>query len=232
VTEPPARHLPESTRVEAFSDGVLAIAITLLVLDLHSDFDHNRFAHGLAGQWPAYIAYLAAFLNISAIWINHHDLFTRVRAVDARLITLNLLLLLVASLFPWPAAVISAAQRTGDRRDQITASLLYAGIGFLVPLTFIAIYTYLNRTPRLLTDPSHTDYTRTSRRRAFVSIITYPVTAALAFWSPTADLALFIAVPGYFIASVFTQERVESHRSYPASVRRNPEPVEQRPEHH
>jgi uncharacterized membrane protein len=207
TTEPAGRELPESTRVEAFSDGVLAIAVTLLVLDLHSDFYHGRFAHGLAAQWPAYIAYVAAFLNISAIWINHHDLFTRVRGVDAGLTTLNLLLLLVASLFPWPAAVLSAAQRTGNHHDKIVASLLYAGIGFLVPLTFIAVYTYLANNSHLLTGTGHMAYTRTSRRRAFVSIVTYPVTAALAFLSPLLSLILFIAVPAYFISSVFTQER-------------------------
>ena len=134
---------------------------------------------------PSYVAYVAAFLNISSIWINHHDLFTRVRGVDARLITLNLLLLLVASLFPWPAAVISAAQRSGDHYDQIAASLLYAGIGFLVPLTFIVVYTYLARTPALLTDPAHTAYAVTNRRRALVSIVVYPVAAILAFVSPT-----------------------------------------------
>jgi hypothetical protein len=117
MAERPHRHLPESSRVEAFSDGVLAIAITLLVLDLHSDFSRGNFVGDLAAQWPAY------------------------------------------------------------------SCLLYAGVGFLVPVAFIAIYTYLSRTPELLADPADTGYTRTARRRAFVSIVTYPVTAALAFWS-------------------------------------------------
>ena len=201
--------MPESTRVEAFSDGVLAIAVTLLVLDLHSDFERGAFAHGLGAQWPSYIAYVAAFLNISAIWINHHDLFTRVRGVDARLITLNLLLLLVASLFPWPAAVISAAQRSGDHHDQIVASLLYASVGFLVPVVFISVYTYLSRTPTLLIDLSQQEYTRTSRRRAMVSIVAYPITAVLAFVSTDLALALFVAVPVFFIGVVFIQERTE-----------------------
>jgi uncharacterized membrane protein len=217
VPDPPSRQLPESTRVEAFSDGVLAIAVTLLVLDLHSDFGKGGFAHGIAAQWPAYAAYTAAFLNISAIWINHHDLFTRVRSVDASLITLNLLLLLVASLFPWPAAVLSAAQRSGDHHDQIAASLLYAGIGFLVPISFIALYTYLGRSPLLLTDPAQVGYTRISRRRALVSIVVYPLTAALSFLSPDLALALFVAVPVFFIASVFIQERTERRPSGPGT---------------
>jgi uncharacterized membrane protein len=209
VTEPPARRWPESSRVEAFSDGVLAIAVTLLVLDLHSDFERGHFAHSLGAEWPTYVAYIASFLNVSAIWINHHDLFSRIRGVDAGLISLNLLLLLVASLFPWPAAVISAAQLNGDRHDQIAASLLYAAIGFLVPLTFIAVYSYLARARYLFTDPAQAAYVRVSRRRALVSIVVYPITAALAFVSTDLTLALFIAVPLFFIAAVFIQERTE-----------------------
>ena len=208
--EPRTHRLPESNRVEAFSDGVLAIAVTLLVLDLHSDFERGDFTHQLGVRWPSYVAYVAAFLNVSAIWINHHDLFARIRGVDAGLVSLNLLLLLVASLFPWPAAVVSAAQLNGDRHDQIAASLLYAGVGFLVPLTFIAIYSYLARAQHLFTDPAHAAYARGARLRALVSIVVYPITAALAFVSTDLTLALFIAVPLFFIAAVFIQERKEA----------------------
>lgn len=211
-SESPHR-LPESARVEAFSDGVLAIAVTLLVLDLHSDLHPGEFAHELGAQWPSYLAYLAAFLNVSAIWINHHDLFARVRGVDAGLISLNLLLLLVASLFPWPTAVISSALLDGDAHDQITASLLYAGIGFMVPLTFIAIHTYLIHAPHLFTDPTQVAYSRVSRRRAFFSIVVYPITGVLAFVSIDLALGLFIAVPLFFISAVFLQQRSEQSNS-------------------
>ena len=206
---PRMRRLPSGSRVEAFSDGVLAIAVTLLVLNLRSDFERGDFTHSLGTHWPTYVAYVAAFLNVSAIWVNHHDLFTRVRGVDAALVSLNLVLLLVASLTPWPAAVISAAQLDGDRHDQIAAAVLYAGIGFLVPLTFIATYSYLLRTPHLFTDASGIAYSRVSRRRALVSIVVYPITAALAFVSTYLALALFIAVPLFFIATVFIQQRSE-----------------------
>ena len=120
------RTLTESARVEAFSDGVLAIALTLLVLDLHSDAARGEFGHELATQWPSYLAYLAAFLNLSAIWINHHDLFARVHRVDARLLVVNLAVLLVASVFPWPTAVMAAAIRDGNSHDQLLSTLLYA----------------------------------------------------------------------------------------------------------
>lgn len=109
MSDAPASTTTESSGVEAFSDGVLAIALTLLVLDLHSDAARGQFGPELAHQWPGYVAYLAAFLNIAAIWTNHHDLFTRVRRVDNRALALNLLVLLTASLLPWPAAVLGAA---------------------------------------------------------------------------------------------------------------------------
>ncbi len=220
ATSPDSPHrTSESARIEAFSDGVLAIAVTLLVLDLRSDFDPGNFAHELGAQWPSYLAYLAAFLNVSAIWINHHDLFTRVRGVDAGVLSLNLLLLLVASLFPWPAAVISSALLDGTNHDQIVAGLLYAGIGFMVPLTFIAIHTYLIHAPHLFTDSSHVAYSRISRRRALLSILVYPITAVLVFVSIDVALGLFITVPLFFIAAVFLQQRAEKNeRSHPADA--------------
>ena len=199
----PALRLPESNRVEAFSDGIFAIALTLLVLDLHAPGDsRGRFAHVLVEQWPAYLAYLAAFLNIASIWINHHDLFTRVRAVDARLICANLFLLLVASLFPWPASVISAAVQKGDHGDQVAAMVLYAAVGFLVPLAWILLYGYLARTPYLLRDASGVAFARSAARRSLVSVVVFPAAAVLAFVEPVAALIAFAVLPFFFIAAV------------------------------
>jgi uncharacterized membrane protein len=198
-----ARRLPESTRVEAFSDGVFAIALTLLVLDLHAPGDSpGRFASALLHQWPAYVAYVAAFLNIAAIWINHHDLFTRIRRVDARLICANLLLLLVTALFPWPASVISAAFQNGDRSDQTAAMVLYACVGFLVPLAWDVLYFSVARSPHLLNDPAGAAFARRAARRSVVSIVLYPAAAMLAFFEPVAALVAFAVLPMFFIAAV------------------------------
>lgn len=204
----PTERLAESTRVEAFSDGVFAIALTLLVLDLHAPSTRGEFLPALLEQWPGYLAYLAAFLNISAIWINHHDLFTRIHRVDARLICANLLLLLMTSLFPWPASVISAAVETGDHTDQVAATVLYAAIGFLVPLAWIVLYRYTARSPHLLSDPNDAATARTGARRSLLSVIIYPIAAALAFVAPVAALVAFIALPLYFIATVLYPRRL------------------------
>jgi uncharacterized membrane protein len=81
--------LAESGRIEAFSDGVLAIVITLLVLDLRAPEERGAMLHQLLQQWPAYVAYLASFAYVGVIWVNHHQLFTRIAAVDTGLLWRN-----------------------------------------------------------------------------------------------------------------------------------------------
>ena len=199
MSDEPARFMTESSRVEAFSDGVLAIALTLLVLNLHSDAGRGDFGHQLADQWPGYVAYAAAFLNIAAIWINHHDLFTRVRGIDNRVLALNLLVLFPASLLPWPAALVGAAVRNGDHHDQIVSIAVYASVAFFVPLTLAGLYTYLARAPRLLRAPSDAEYCRRVARSGLVSAVWFPVAALVALLAPVAALAIFVAVPALFL---------------------------------
>jgi uncharacterized membrane protein len=198
------RRLPECARVEAFSDGVFAIAITLLVLNLiEGDVPRGEFAQALKDQWPSYLAYLAAFFAIAAIWINHHDLFTRVRAVDIRVLCLNLILLLVTSLFPWPASVLSSAIRDGDHGDKVAAITLYAGVGFLVPFAWIALYGYLAQHPHLLDDSVNDPaYAWSGVRRSLVSVFVYPLAALLGLVAPLAALVAFAVLPPFFIATL------------------------------
>src|SRR5947209_17591003 len=95
-------------RVEAFSDAVFAIALTLLVLDLRTP-EPGTFVPSLLVEWPTYVAYLTAFLTIASIWMTHHAMFTRIVGVDPPVLIANLVLLLGASLVPWPTSLLSAA---------------------------------------------------------------------------------------------------------------------------
>lgn len=203
MTEPrqPGR-LSETNRVEAFSDGVFAIAVTLLVLDLKVPEEAGSFPSVLGEQWPTYLAYLAAFLNIASIWINHHDLFTRVRQVDISLICANLFLLLVTSLFPWPASVVSAASRHGDHHDQVVAAGLYALVGFFVPVAWNLVYRHLIRHPHLLEDASDVAYVRRGARLTTIPLVIYPLAAVAALWQPIVAVAAFVVIPAIFIASL------------------------------
>lgn len=102
----PGGAITSSRRLEAFSDGVFAIAITLLVLDLavppREDSADGGLGSALAHQWPAYFAYLVSFLVIGIIWINHHAVFDRVRRINRPVMFANLALLLMVSVIPFP----------------------------------------------------------------------------------------------------------------------------------
>src|SRR5207249_2800824 len=107
-----------TARLEAFSDGVLAIVITLLVLDLRAPTTRGSMLHELVHQWPIYISYLASFAYVGVIWVSHHQLFTRIDSVDTGLLWRNLALLLPTSVLPFPTAVLGKAFQSGSHADQ------------------------------------------------------------------------------------------------------------------
>src|SRR6185436_11368133 len=98
----------ETARVEAFSDGVFAIAITLLVLDIHvppSEFDN--LWHGIVREWPGYLGYATSFLTIGGIWLAHHSVFRRLAFANARVMQINLLLLMAVAFLPYPTRLVA-----------------------------------------------------------------------------------------------------------------------------
>ena len=147
MTDSGPRRLSESSRVEAFSDGVFSIAITLLVLELAIPATRGDFAHELADEWVSYIAYLAAFANIGVLWMGHHTAFSRIRAVDAGLLWRNLVLLLTVSVVPFPTAVIASAFRVGTPADQAAAVVSYAVVGMASGVAWLLLFRYLARHP-------------------------------------------------------------------------------------
>ncbi len=113
----------ETSRVEAFSDGVFAIAITLLILDVHvPTSSQGSLGHALGRQWPTYVAFLISFAFIGIMWVNHHRLFNHIHRTDNGLMFLNLLLLLGVTVVPFPTALIAAHYYAvrGDLVDSAT----------------------------------------------------------------------------------------------------------------
>ena len=107
--------MPKS-RTEAFSDGVFAIAITLLIIEVRvPDSQSGELGRDLANQWPSYAAYLVSFVIIGIIWVNHHDIFERITTVDRPLLFLNLLLLLTVAFLPFPTARLGQYIRQGEQ---------------------------------------------------------------------------------------------------------------------
>lgn len=188
-------------RVEAFSDAVFAIAITLLVLQLHAGNGPGSLAHRLGEQWPAYVAYLLSFLNIGIVWLNHHSIFSRLRAVDHGLVLLNLLLLLVVAVLPFPTSVLGDALRSGDFADQRTAALLYAGNFLLASSAFCALWLWASGGRRLLQPDMCGEAIRLRTARMVVAVPAFSVPFLLAIWSPIAAVAVDGAIMVTFLLS-------------------------------
>ncbi len=141
-------------RVEAFSDGVFAIAITLLVLDIRvapSDYDHLR--HALAHEWPAYLAYVTSFLTVGSVWIAHHGLFSRLRFIDQVLLRLNLLLLMTAAFLPFPTSVLAQALHHGGAAER-TAVAFYGAVALLIDLLLRTAERYASSRQDLQIEPA------------------------------------------------------------------------------
>ncbi|MEV7684756.1 TMEM175 family protein [Streptomyces bungoensis] len=197
--------LSDTTRAEAFSDGVLAIAVTLLVLGL-ADPPHRPGGLGraLLAQWPAYLGYLASFGYISVIWLNHHQAFVRIRVMDRGLHAANLLLLFSTAALSFPTAVVADALRADTAgSDARVAVALYAGLAAVMCLSWVAFYHQLARRPGLLTPDAESTYVRHGRLRSWAGALAYVAAGLLGVLvAPLLAVAVFVVLPVfYFVTS-------------------------------
>jgi uncharacterized membrane protein len=196
----------ETGRVEAFSDGVFAVAITLLVLNIHglpdptnllSDNDFLRII--LRGQWPTYLAFVTSFATIGVMWMNHHRLFTHIKRVDTNLFVLNLLLLLVIVFIPFPTALLASYITHPEYHDAV---LLYSGTNIFLAISFYLLWRYASYKNRLLAHDVDQESVEAITNQYRYGPLLYVVTFILAFIYVPASvvltllLALFFALPG------------------------------------
>jgi uncharacterized membrane protein len=141
-----------TTRVEAFSDGVFAIAITLLVLDIGLSADAgDDLLQALLDEWPAYLSYLTSFAAIGGLWLLHHWIVGSLRLVDVNLLRLNLLLLLCVAFLPFPT-MLMGTYLVGESDPERVAVIFY-GIWLLLTRSALgAMWWYAPRHPALLKD--------------------------------------------------------------------------------
>jgi TMEM175 potassium channel family protein len=185
----------ETGRTEAFSDGVLAIAITLLVLDIHvpiTEFDN--LWHGIWHEWPGYLGYATSFLTIGGIWLAHHSVFRRLAFANARVMQINLLLLMAVAFLPYPTRLVADAVR--DREAERVAVIFYGASLLVVSVLFGALWGTVARDRQLLR-PEVTDAeVRAILRAATPSIGFYAGATALALLAPR------VAAFGYLVIAV------------------------------
>ncbi len=199
IAERDAADERESTsRLEAFSDGVFAIAITLLVLDIHvPDFkaltdNHQSLLSYLGEQWPVYLAYLTSFMIIGIIWINHHIVFKYIKRSNRTLLNINLLLLLATSFIPFPTELLGEAIKAGY--DMNTAAAVYSGTLLVMGAAFAWLWAYASRGHRLI-DKAVPEAMLKSRERAnLLGVSSYFIAFIFAFISVQVTIGLTVLV--------------------------------------
>jgi uncharacterized membrane protein len=185
-------------RLEAFSDGVIAVAITLLALDLVvAGPGHGSLLSQLGEHWPSFIAYLISFFTIGIIWVNHHDLVKNIAYVDRTLLFLNLLLLLFVVMIPFATSTM-AKYLTSDNQDAHIAMAIY-GLTFEgMALSFAAIFGWTLGEGRLLA-PVPREARGPAWLRFGIGGVIYLLAIAVAFVSAPAALAIIGVVAVYYI---------------------------------
>jgi uncharacterized membrane protein len=202
------------SRLETFSDGVIAIVITLLVLEIHVPEvgEGESLADALWDQWPSYAAYLVSFITIGVMWLNHHRMFDQVVRVDGVLLLLNLYLLLWMAIIPFPTSVVALYLDEGGRNAS-TALAVYGGVILMNAIAFTLLFGWITHDDRLIGQPIPAAVRSAARRRFGLGLAVYSVAFALSWVSAPLALALHAAMALYYAfdqASVMTGGRVPS----------------------
>jgi uncharacterized membrane protein len=204
----------ETGRVEAFSDGVFAIAITLLILAVGIDkAPHGDLGTYLVDLWPAYLAYAVSFVTIGIMWVNHHLLFQNFARVDRPMLLLNILLLLLIAFVPFPTRIAAEFARSeGDRRD---AALLYGLTMTATAILFITLWMYGSR--HLLHPDADPRIVSGITRSYLPGAPLYATATLLAFVSSIASLIMFAVIALFYALSAALFGRTDSTAARTAS---------------
>lgn len=186
-------------RLQTLADGVFAIALTLLVLELPSpDRDTRSLAADLVHAWPFYAAYVVSFVTLGIVWVNHHRLMDAVARADRTLVELNLLLLLFVGLVPWPTGLL--AEHLRDHAQSGAAAVTYGLVMTLMSGSFTLIWLWLAGHPQLLRDPGRDRPSRAVLRSA-IGPAAYAASTAIALLNAPAAFALFALTALFFALS-------------------------------
>jgi uncharacterized membrane protein len=182
--------------MEAFSDGVIAIIITVMVFDikfrdLAHDFSRRDVIEGLYILWPKVLAYLFSFLVLGIMWLNHHHMFHLVQVVDEKLMWLNLNLLFWLSLIPLPTSMI------GRNPFLSESAAIYGGVMFMVAISFMLMRGYVRRHGLMHRDDRQLNRevdkaTRRARSKNYIGALAYLASVPLAYVSPFLAYGLFL----------------------------------------
>jgi uncharacterized membrane protein len=187
-------------RLEAFSDGVLAIVITLLILEIKvpepegAGGAHGRLGSALLDQWPHYASFLLSFFVVGVIWLNHHATINLVARTDHKIQVLNLLLLLPVTVLPWPTDLLATYTKDGTAADQRLAVLIYGVTSSAMAVAFNMLWRYLRRHPELHKPHVSPELLAVRNHRYNTGLAVYPVATAVGLLNVPLFLALMLGL--------------------------------------
>src|SRR5215204_4030683 len=191
----------DTGRIEAFSDGVFAIAITLLIIEigvphLEDEPPGTTLPAALVGLWPSFLAYVISFLQIGVIWANHHNRFRFIARSDHILLFLNILFLMCVAFIPFPTALLADYLRGAERA---TAGAVYAGTLAVTAVFFTLLWLYAATNYRLIDRNLDPFLVRAMTRRYVLGMAAYLFAFLLAFINVAASLILIVVLALLFV---------------------------------
>jgi uncharacterized membrane protein len=197
-------------RVEAFSDGVFAFAITLLVVTIAEPDDYRHLLHDLSSQWPTLAAYAVSFAIIGIMWLNHHSVFTHFAKVDRGLVFFNLALLMTVAFLPFPTGVLGQALARGE--GERTAAVFYGITMEANALAWTGLWLYSSYHRRLLSSSFPESERRTATVLFNAGAIVYAAATGLAFVNAYAFLAVQGALALYYALDPLSWRAARGHQ--------------------
>ena len=192
-----------TVRLETFSDGVFAIAATLLVLEF-SVTSGPGLGHDLIHIWPAYLAYVTSFLTIGIIWMNHHHTVSFIGRIDRTFLFVNNLLLLTVAFLPFPTGLVGDNLRGPGEQ---AAALAYAGTLVVMAILHQFWWQYARRNRRLIADDTPDSALRAVDRAYWPGVPMYAAVFIVAFFSPLAAVVITFAIAAFYLPSAALFDR-------------------------
>ncbi len=197
----------ETGRTEAFSDGVIAIAITLLVLELKAPVLDTKadasFFKALWEEWPSFLGFLTSFLTILVMWINHHRLFTHIKRIDTVMLLFNGLLLMGISLIPFTTKLVTDYLKDTEHPEWAqSGAIVYNGFFVATAIFFNLLWRWSSHNNRLLDRNTNQAAVKAISRQYSYGVPAYLVAFGLSLINVpaslilTAIMAIFFAIPG------------------------------------
>jgi uncharacterized membrane protein len=191
-----SRGAKDTARTEAFSDGVFAFAITLLVLNLRDPSTSGvSLSEGLINEWQSFFALVTSFITILVMWLNHHNMFSHIDRVDRRLMLRNGILLLFVVLTPFTTSIVAGHMTLPDAG---TAAVVYSGNFLFIAIAWNALWRYCAKGRRLLREDVTDAEARTITRQYLVAPLGSVVALAISLISGLASVTVVLAIAAFY----------------------------------